>query len=179
MVEKTDNMVRMNQEVEDQILKLKSDMTDDEQAKRAVQENFSQRLFVVQRKLEKLREILKVTESELNNTDREQLKNKTEELQKALNHTHQHIIENQSLVEKILTDTGSALAKIPIEPGRKAAFSDTFTGGFSGSRTSKYGGKSVLATAALGTKATLQHVNLTKEETKRIAVENYEKMLAL
>ena len=49
---------------------------------------------MVQRKTEKLREDLKVAEAELDNTEREQLKAKTQELQKALDHTHLLIADN-------------------------------------------------------------------------------------
>ena len=73
-------MNKNNRDIEDKISKIKDNVADDEQAKRQIQENFSQRLFTIQRKIEILQENLKISETELDNTVREQLKFKTAEL---------------------------------------------------------------------------------------------------
>lgn len=53
-------------------------MEDDLAAKRQIQEGFSQKLFTIQRRIESLREVLKISETELDNTVREQLQLKTD-----------------------------------------------------------------------------------------------------
>ncbi len=63
-------------------------MADDERAKREIQENFSQRLYTIHRKIELLREELKISEASLTNAEREQIRIKNAELQTVLNSTH-------------------------------------------------------------------------------------------
>ena len=70
-------------------------------AKREVQEGFSQKYYIVQKKIDKLREEFKLCETELDHTIRGQINDRNEELQKILNNTHGMLIENSSLVEQL------------------------------------------------------------------------------
>lgn len=61
-------------------------------------------------------------------------------------------------------DTAGALSSLPVEPGRRDTFTTTYSHG-----------KNALATASI--KILPQHVNLTKEESRRIADEGYQRMI--
>jgi hypothetical protein len=79
-VEKTESMAKNNKDIEDQIAAIRNNMEDDEAAKQQIQEGFSQKLFTISRKIEVLRETLKIAEADLDHTLRDQLQLKTEEL---------------------------------------------------------------------------------------------------
>jgi hypothetical protein len=57
-----------------------------------------------------------VASTHLNFTNSDQLRLKTEELQKILETTHAQLLENEGVVEGIITDTAKALSTLPVEP---------------------------------------------------------------
>lgn len=114
--------------------------------------------------------MLKVSETELDNTVREQLQHKTDQLQKALDTTHAQILENTNLVEHIIQDSAQALSVLPVEAGHRNLLTK--------SQTKQEYKPSSTALAVAATKTLPQHVNLTKEESRRIAEEGYDKLLA-
>ncbi len=61
-VDKTEGLNKVNKEIEEKVNKLKDQIEDDVNEKRRLQEKFSQDYFILQRKIEKLREDIKVSE---------------------------------------------------------------------------------------------------------------------
>lgn len=51
-MDKTESIAKTNKDIEEKIRVIEEQLDDDEQAKRHIQENFSQKYFVIQRKLE-------------------------------------------------------------------------------------------------------------------------------
>jgi len=87
-VEKTEGINRANRELEDKIAVMKEEIEDDERRRRLIQEKFSQEYYIVCRKIDNMKEDLKIASTNLNFTTTDQLRLKTEELQRILSTTH-------------------------------------------------------------------------------------------
>ena len=74
----------MNKDIEDKIAVMKEEIEDDERKRRQIQEKFSQEYYLVCRKIDNLKEDLKIASTNLNFTTTDQLRLKTEELQRIL-----------------------------------------------------------------------------------------------
>ena len=83
-VEKTENINKLNKDIEDKIAVMKEEIEDDERKRRQIQEKFSQEYYLVCRKIDNLKEDLKIASTNLNFTTTDQLRLKTEELQRIL-----------------------------------------------------------------------------------------------
>jgi hypothetical protein len=79
-VEKTEGIARVNKELEDKISVMKEEIEDDERRRRLIQEKFSQEYYIVCRKIDNMKEDLKIASTNLNFTTTDQLRLKTEEL---------------------------------------------------------------------------------------------------
>lgn len=115
-VEKTETVSKVNRELEEKIEAMKEEIEQDERERRIIQEQFSQDYYIVCRKIENLKEDLKIASSHLSFTLTDQLRLKTEELQKILDTTHQNLLSNEQIVEEIITDTAKAISTLPVEP---------------------------------------------------------------
>ena len=87
-MEKTEGINRANRELEDKIAVMKEEIEDDERRRRLIQEKFSQEYYIVCRKIDNMKEDLKIASTNLNFTTTDQLRLKTEELQRILSTTH-------------------------------------------------------------------------------------------
>lgn len=82
-----------------------------------------------------------------------------------LDTTHAQILDNTQVVEDIITDSAKALATLPVEAGRRTNGLSSISGATNS--MTKTATQNVFATAAR--KILPQHVNLTKEDSKRLA----------
>jgi hypothetical protein len=68
-VEKTENINKTNKELEDKIAVMKENIEDDERHRRLIQEKFSQEYYMICRKIDNLKEDLKIASTHLNFTN--------------------------------------------------------------------------------------------------------------
>jgi len=115
-VERTEAVSKVNGELEEKIEAMKGEIEEDERERRVIQEQFSQDYYILCRKIDNLKEDLKIASSHLSFTLTDQLRLKTEELQKILDTTHQNLLSNEQVVEGIITDTAKAISTLPVEP---------------------------------------------------------------
>eukprot|EP00347_Sterkiella_histriomuscorum_P016198 403354110 len=100
-IDKTDQFSKQNKEIEKKLEQIQLQIQDNDLARREIQENFSQKYYIIHKKIDKLREEYKQSEMELDNTSRGQINDRNEELQKILNNTHAMLIENAGLVDQL------------------------------------------------------------------------------
>ncbi|CDW85604.1 kinesin motor domain protein [Stylonychia lemnae] len=100
-IDKTETYSKQNKDIEKRVELIQQQIQDNEFARREIQENFSQKYYILHKKIDKLREEYKQSEMELDNTLRGQMNDRNEELQKILNNTHAMLIENSGLVEQL------------------------------------------------------------------------------
>ena len=94
-MEKTETVSKVNRELEEKIEAMKEEIERDERERRVIQEQFSQDYYIVCRKIDSLKEDLKIASTHLSFTLTDQLLLKTEELQKILDTTHQSLLTNE------------------------------------------------------------------------------------
>ena len=68
-MEKTENINKTNKELEDKIAVMKENIEDDERHRRLIQEKFSQEYYMICRKIDNLKEDLKIASTHLNFTN--------------------------------------------------------------------------------------------------------------
>ena len=94
-MEKTETVSKVNGELEEKIEAMRAEIEEDERERRSIQEQFSQDYYILCRKIDNLKEDLKIASSHLSFTLTDQLRLKTEELQKILDTTHQNLLTNE------------------------------------------------------------------------------------
>jgi ABC-type antimicrobial peptide transport system ATPase subunit len=125
-IEKAENLTRYAKELEKKIDMIGNQIEEVKHEKADLQEKFSQQFIILNRKYEKVKDEYEENKLNLDNTVREQIRDRNEELQRMLTHSHVLIEEKSGLIQRlrdsiITNENGAAKINEMKELGKQEA----------------------------------------------------------